>query len=94
MFILGKMHPARRMSKSYLCTYIICALTAEGALCSGLLTDVYSKSTLTGQYKKVALAGGQIYVYQFPEINRNCNFRETILLFNGLEGFVERYCSQ
>jgi hypothetical protein len=34
----------------------------KGALCSGLLSDVYSKSKPTGQYEKVAAAGGQIYV--------------------------------
>jgi hypothetical protein len=34
----------------------------EGAICIGLLSDVYSKSKPTGQYEKVASAGGQIYV--------------------------------
>jgi hypothetical protein len=29
---------------------------------AGLLSDVYSKSKPTGQYEKVASAGGQIYV--------------------------------
>jgi hypothetical protein len=34
----------------------------QGALFSGLLSDVYSKSKPTRQYEKVASAGGQIYL--------------------------------